>query len=183
MSESTDTPKTQEITIQKLLFTAPAPYAEGHPLTAAEAGALNQTFAENLRNNFAPRVKAAQESAGDAGLSAETIAKLREDFEKYADDYEFAGKRQARIPIDPVTRAAKSIAQELLNSRLAAKGLKKADLGEGVYDTYVAKLIETKPEITEEAKRRVAAVQSVASDSLDDLELPAKPAESAEPTA
>ena len=47
------------ITIQGVEFTVASPYAEGHTITEAEAKALNQVRAENIRNNCAGLVKAA----------------------------------------------------------------------------------------------------------------------------
>ena len=47
------TASTDEITIAGQVFSVPVRYAAGHVLTEGEASALNQTYHENLRNNFA----------------------------------------------------------------------------------------------------------------------------------
>ena len=52
------------ITIAGHAFQAPIKYAEGDTLEANEAGALNQTYHENLRNNFAKRVQEALDANG-----------------------------------------------------------------------------------------------------------------------
>lgn len=160
---------TQEVTIQGIVFAAPAPYEAGHEITDNEAKTLNQVMAENLRNNFASKVKEAKEKAGDAGISEDTIAALRAAFDEYAAKYEFSGKRQARAVLDPVTREAQKIAKQTITNALAAKGQKTKDLADGVLDDLVSKLIEKKPEIMEEAKRRIAAAQSIASEALEGL--------------
>ena len=59
---------TKEITIAGQTFAVLQPYAEGHTITEAEAKALNQVRAENVRNNMAGKVKAAAE-----GTAAEVL--------------------------------------------------------------------------------------------------------------
>ena len=45
------------ITIAGKPFTVEPKFEAGHVLTANEASTLNQTWFENLRNNFAPKAK------------------------------------------------------------------------------------------------------------------------------
>lgn len=52
------------IVVQGSSLPVEARYVEGHPLTAIEAGVLNQTLFENMRNNFAPKIKAARAALG-----------------------------------------------------------------------------------------------------------------------
>jgi hypothetical protein len=65
----------EQITISGHSFNVPVRYEEGHELTAGEASALNQTYHENLRNNFAKKVKDAGDGADVAALQAELAAK------------------------------------------------------------------------------------------------------------
>lgn len=164
----------QSITVQGLTVNAPAPYTEGHTINENEAKALNQVFAENLRNNFAAQIKKAKKEKGidespkvpvpDA-LASELVAK----FTDYAQSYAFAAKRQA-VHVDPVTREARKIAKSLLDAHLAKNGVDKKNLAEGRYDELVAEVIAKYPDkTTGEAKRRIAAAQEVALDSLDSL--------------
>lgn len=143
---------TQELTIQGYTFTAPAPYDEGHVLTANEAKALNQTYGENLRNNFAKNVTKAKE-AGEVNIEA-----LRAEFAKYADEYEFAAKRQARGPVDPVAREAQKIARNAISERLREMGKKASDLAEGKMDEMVAQLA-ARADFMESARKIVEARQ------------------------
>ena len=53
---------TQTITIQGGQFQIPMPFSEGHTLNGPEASAMNQLFAENIRNNFAGKMKKAEEA-------------------------------------------------------------------------------------------------------------------------
>src|SRR5262245_45849295 len=71
-----------QITIQGQTFKVPIRYSAGHQLTDGEAGALNQTFHENLRNNFASKVR----DGIEAGVPVET---LQQQLDDYATDYQF----------------------------------------------------------------------------------------------
>ncbi len=59
---------TKNIIIQGQTFTASLPYAAGQALTESEARALNQVRLENIRNNFASKVKASLEKRGPGTL-------------------------------------------------------------------------------------------------------------------
>jgi hypothetical protein len=50
----------EDVTIAGEVFKIDTPYTEGHTCTAGEASALNQVRHENLRNNFAKKVKDAK---------------------------------------------------------------------------------------------------------------------------
>jgi hypothetical protein len=166
----------RQFTIQGLQFSTAAKYAEGHALTAAEAAALNQTRIENLRNNFASEIKAKIEEAGvETGdqLSQEIQDELQASFETFAAEYEFSERKAGspRQAMDPVAREANRIATQMLLEHLKAKNIKRADLDEGVFDGWVKQVLDKKPEITAEAKRRVEEASKVAKDSLAELDL------------
>jgi hypothetical protein len=168
-SSSTEAVATQTLAIDGITFTAPAPYAEGHTLSVAEANVLNQVFAENLRNNFRKRVADSKEKAkkeGHESLPQDVLDSLIADFTKYANDYEFAGKRQSRGPVDPVEREAMKLAREKLNEAFKLKNIDKKTLAEGQFDKMVAELLEKKPEFRELAKQRLASLQALAADIL-----------------
>ena len=158
----------QSIRIQGVDFDAPAPYAAGQEINEPEAATLNQTLAENLRNNFAAKVKAAKETNGD-NLSDEVIAGLRADFATYADSYEFHGRRATRAPVDPVKREATKIAKSIVLAALRQKKIETKSLPEGKLEELVEGVIGRQPQIMEEAKRRVEASKNVATDALDGL--------------
>lgn len=114
------TPRTQ-ITIAGKTFNAPQPYAAGHELTANEASALNQTYAENLRNNFASKVKEADE----AGSFDQDVFQSK--FDEYADEYEFGVRTGGGRTGDPVQAEAMSICRELVRKAIVKQGKKLAD--------------------------------------------------------
>jgi hypothetical protein len=160
-----DAPAHQEITIQGITFVIPAPYHTGYVVTAAEAAALNQTYAENLRNNFAKSVKAAAEAGADVDVES-----LQAQLTEYASTYEFQGRRRSvATPIDPVARESYKIAKAAVVEALQKRSIKVKDLPEGKLDALIAGLIEKNPEITEEARRRVAVTTEATSDLFDSI--------------
>lgn len=118
------------ITIQGLNFDVSAPYSEGHSLTEAEARALNQTRAENIRNNMAKTIKEAKEKHGET-LPAEVAEELRAAVAKYDTEYEFTlnvGGGGARVT-DPVEAEAIKIARAAIRAQAKKEGKRilKAD--------------------------------------------------------
>jgi len=167
---------TDEITIAGQVFTVPVRYAEGHVLTAGEASALNQTYHENLRNNFASNVKAArvvpaETEGGEAGsreLSESDVAALQAKLDEYAAEYQF-GVRAAgssRAPVDPVEREAISLAKDAVRAALKKQD-KKADAEQVA--TLAALLVEKNPQFRIVAAQRIEASKAVAGASLDDI--------------
>lgn len=147
MDFNKETP-TGSFIIQSKTFNIPRPFAEGHACTASEAGVLNQTLAENIRNNFAANVKKAVE---DESFDQ---AKMQGELDEYLESYDF-GVRKGRGPADPVEREALNIAKDIVKNALREKGHKLADVATEDINRLAEKLVAEQPEITKEAKRRV----------------------------
>jgi hypothetical protein len=184
-----ETVRTQSVTIQGHDFVIPAPYVAGHTLNGNEAGALNQLYAENVRNNCAGRIKAAQKAAEEAGrefsLDTETVGEgeaqvtLRANLQEYADNYEFGARAtRAKEPVDPVAKEAWRLAQDVLAKQLAEKGLKRKDLDEGVWDEYVTKIAANEA-VQKMAQKRVKEREALGGIDIGDL--PTKASDEAEP--
>lgn len=149
------------IVIQGKSFTVTQPYDEGHTLTAAEARALNQVRAENLRNNFANTVKAVNDgkegNIGEENLEAE--------FAKYDSEYSFAMPGAGAKPkLDPIEREARKIAKEVLAAQYAKEGRKMTDVPAGRTKEEHQQLIDSNIEkiaghdkVLAQAKKNVAA--------------------------
>lgn len=171
----------EQITIAGHSFNVPLRYEEGHELTAGEASALNQTYHENLRNNFAKRVKDASENGATPDL-----ASLQAELDKYAGDYQFGvrtgGGGASR---DPVMSEAMRIAKKQIGDLIRAKGGKVNDY-EPAAITNAAKALLQRPEgeqIMAVARARVEEQKNLAAGSLEDLigGLAAKPAPAEQP--
>lgn len=177
---STDQPKMGTITIQGLEFNVDYPYTSGDiVLTAGEASALNQTRAENLRNNFAARIKAMIEEYREANklpdeeeIASSVLDKdtLDKEFTEYMGNYEF-GVRQlgggGRIPMDPVEREAWKISELKVKEALRASNVKLTSVSKEKMSELIEAVIAKYPDITEEAKRRVSAVGAIVIEDLN----------------
>jgi hypothetical protein len=168
-------PAGQRIKIQDEMFDVPSPYVAGHQLLENEAGALNQLLAENLRNNFAAKVKAAKEEAAKNGTTID-LPTLQAELDTYAKDYQFGTRRasgagDASLPKDPVLRQAHIMAREQIREK--AKSLNRKVDAETV-NKMVPGFLEKMPGVMEEARRRVEAMQSI---SIAELDFPEETAE------
>lgn len=164
------------ITIAGHEFPVSQPYAEGHTITEAEAKALNQVRAENIRNNMASRVKVAMGKEPSDEVNPSTIADI---VAAYDADYEFtlASVGGGRRPTDPVDLEALKIARGIIadfakSRNITVKAIREAQ-GEDAYNDKLAE-IAGRDEVRKEAARRVKArnaqVEASAADlGLDDL--------------
>jgi hypothetical protein len=155
--------KKKAITIQGLTFEVSQPYAAGHVVTEMEAMALNQTRAENIRNNFAKTVKDAQ--AEDGSVTDDQKKALAKELAEYDKQYEFSvgGGRS----LDPIQKEAKIIATQLVDAKIAKSGTtisKYKEANKEKYDTLIAQVME-KDEIQKKAvsivKEREALADSI----------------------
>jgi hypothetical protein len=172
-TDNADASTTDKVKVSGLLFAMPAPrYSAGHTLTAGEAAALNQTRVENLRNNTTNKIKVALGVAGvekAEQLPTEVIAKLEADFHAYAAEYEFTVGSVRRV-VDPVETEARKIGRDMLRAALRAKGIDLKTMAEGQFDTLLGGLLDKRPDIRDEAARRVALAKSMAGAIVGDLQ-------------
>lgn len=142
-------PEQTTIRIYDNEFSVPAPYAEGHTLTAIEAKVLNRCLAENIANNMRKTVKDAIDAGG---VDADTVAA----FNEYAAAYEFteAAAGKSRSAMSPVEREAKKIATAKVNKHLRDTGRTKKDVKPEAYEAEVAR-VAASDGVLKMAKRRV----------------------------
>jgi hypothetical protein len=163
-------------TIAGVELSVPQPFAEGHTLTAGEASALNQTFAENVRNNLASKAKDKTDKEGKVTAGTPITQEM---VDAYAAGYEFGvraagGGSESRL--SPVEREARRIAREKVEAKLREKGAKVSKENK---DALIAQLAE-RPEIVKMAERRVREADKLSMDELG-FDLPA--ADEAQPQA
>lgn len=157
---------TKEITIQGFPFEVPTPFAEGHVLTETEAQVLNQTLAENLRNNFGAQIKKSKEEAEAEGNRYEPdLAALQSAFQDYIAEYEFGAKRGGGggVQLDPVERKARNLASAAIKRAVQAKGLKIKDVGtEKIKELADAYFQSNSDVLLSQARELIAAEEAVA---------------------
>ena len=124
---------TKSIKIAGVEYILGASYAEGDIINANEASALNQTRAENIRNNFSNVVKKALSvDGGEAPSQGELDA--------YAAAYKF-GVRASGGGRDPVKSEMKIIATKAVMKKLVEVGITKEELGKDVFNAKVAEVL------------------------------------------
>jgi hypothetical protein len=164
MDFNDQTPR-RNVTISGFQFSIPEPIEEGHQVNANEAAALNQVLAENVRNNFAARVKKAQENGEDQDT-------LQAELDQYVAEYEFGVRRGgggATPSKDPVEKEAENLAKAKVKEALKAKGHKISDVSNEKIAELTRNALDKYPEFREQAKQIVEARQSVGSEIMEDI--------------
>lgn len=125
-ANNSDTNATLEITIQQQSFTIPHLYVAGPiELTEGEAHALQQVYAENLRNNFATKMKARADEIADA--QAKNLDVVPEplgqaDLDTYASSYAFGIRASGGIAVNPVEAEEARLAVAAIKAALTQRG-------------------------------------------------------------
>jgi hypothetical protein len=151
--------QTKQIIIQGHAFVVPVPFSEGHVLSGGEASAMNQVFHENLRNNFASRIKKLE---GDGAID---ISSLQNELDEYAVEYEF-GVRQSATAADPVEREAMKLARQAVKAAL--KNANREESKDWIEEA-AGRQIEKNPIYMAKARIIVEARQSTGSEAASAL--------------
>lgn len=138
------------------------PYVEGHILSALEAEKLNHVLADNIRTSIIAKLKRLAES-GEIDVKSAS-----EEFQGYADSYSFV-VRAPKASADPIAKEANKIAKEQVFAAIRRKGGNPSDYSAEQIAEYVAKVLKHKPEISNEAARRVESSRKMAGELLSDL--------------
>lgn len=152
-----------QITIQGQTFKVPIRYSAGHTLTEGEAGALNQTYHENLRNNFANKVRDGVEAG--TGLDV-----LQQQLDDYANDYQFGVRTGGGgFRGDPVMTLAMNIAREMVRQAIKSKGLDQEEWPASRVTQAAKALIDSQGEdgkIVATARKQVEAEREAAKEAM-----------------
>lgn len=176
MQITAETPK-GEITISKETFSVFIPFSEGDVLTAGEANALNQTFSENIRNNFTKTVK--------AHVEADTLDKdaLQTALDDYMADYQFGfrksrdtGERVESIPRNPAVTRAVELAREAVRRKIREIGGNVKDYAAADITARAKKAVESNPKFLETATKQLAEEAEIDL-SVDGLDSAPEPVE------
>lgn len=168
MQINDSTPR-ESYTIAGETFKVPMPFVAGHTITDGEADSLNQTLAENVRNNLAKKVKEAKDGGS---FDAE---EFQLSLDEYVNDYEFGvrtggGGRSA----DPLRSEFYDLARAKVKEKLKAngqlKGRKAAEIT-ALVDQYwnSGSPVPAAQAVYDLAVRRVKERQELADSALGDL--------------
>jgi len=154
------------ITIAGEQFEVTIPFETGHVCTEAEAKALNQTRCENIRNNMAKWVKAANDPDSET-----TVENAIDAIAEYNKNYEFtlASVGNSRT-LDPIEKEARSLARDAIKVKLAADGRKLGDVDKEKLAEAIA-ATAAQPNFVKAAKKRIADRQKLAEEGLEAIGL------------
>jgi hypothetical protein len=162
MLEFADSP-VKDLTVAGLILQARLRYEEGHALVGNEVGVMNQTLLENLRNNFAAKIKKATEDAkveNATDLPAETLAAIQKEFDSYSEGYEF-GARGGR-DVDPVRAKAIELATGRVKAALKEKNMKISEIGQDKIKEMAEAAVDKYPDFMKKAQALVDAARAAA---------------------
>lgn len=130
---------------------------------------IHQTILENLRNNFAKKVKDALN--GGEELSPEKHAELSTEFATYAEKYEFGvrGSGGGRVVRDPLEREMFRLAKDDLTAKYSAKYGQKPDK-DWLESTVPAFVEKYNDQLTKRA-RAVLRAKQAATETGDDFQI------------
>ncbi len=171
MLEFADAPS-HNITVQGLVLPARQIFEEGHTLSAVEAGVMNQTRDENLRNNYAAKIKASMKEAKVdrvENLTDEMKKDLVAKFPTFEEAYEFGSRGGAR-EVDPVRKQAMLFAKESVKKALQNKGHKLSEVGPDKIQEMAEAAVDKYPKFMEKAEKVVAARDEAKKDLDIDIE-------------
>lgn len=152
-----------QITIQGHPFKVPLRYAAGHVLLENEAGALNQTFHENIRNNMAKKVAEGVE----ANVPMETIQQQVDD---YAAEYQFGVRTGGGgFRGDPVMTLAMNYARGVVRQAIKSRNLSEDEWPASRISQAAKALLDTQGEdgkIIQTARAQVEAERQSAKEAM-----------------
>lgn len=172
MPEINDSTPRRKIQIGGVVLQAPTPYSAGHVLNDNEAAAINQTYLENVGNNFRSAVTKAKKLAilGNAEATPEQIktvtdaqlktfdsnleddtfagsfvidADLQTKLDALVSEYQMGVRRSSSVEVlSPVEREARGMAKTILKGALQKKNIKLNTVSADWYDREIAKLLD-----------------------------------------
>lgn len=146
MVDFTNETARKPITIKKVEYSIPAPFAEGHVCTQNEANALNQLLAENCRNNFSTRIKP------DADIPTQ------EEFDAYVAGYQFGVRSVATS--DPVEKVMRQMVEAKFDAMLKARGSSKSALSKEEYKNAIDAAVEKNRDVLYAKAKEIVMMQS-----------------------
>lgn len=164
MPDLTPAPPTILLRIKRYDFSLTRRYHTGQRINDSEAYALNQMFAENIRNNTIHWISKAEAQAPKGLLSTEQLAELQTKISEYASKYQFQVRHRTRS-MSPIDVALEELALAQATAEGRQHGLGPSD--PAVKLRYRQLLAD--PSLQLKARELVNERERVAQDTLSDL--------------
>jgi hypothetical protein len=156
-----ETPRVQ-FTVQELVLDVPVPFSLGDKLeTEGEVSAMNQTYAENIRNNCAKPIKTIREAEKDSAKATAAAQKL---VSEYVEKYEFGVRTGGGLKADPIRSTALGLAKTLVRKIWKKEGKKTTDYTAAELSAAANKVVDANPQLMEYAKKEVTAKRNAVKD-------------------
>jgi len=155
------------VTVSGIIFEINLPYAVGHKISASEANALNYLYVNNILSQFKPLVTKAQRAAGKMDLSEDVREDLIKKLQYMCENHKFVSR--VATAMDPVQRMAFDMAKPLVINALKQQDIDLKTIDEEKMEKIILSLLEKRPDIIEEAKRRISALAAVAEKGISTL--------------
>lgn len=147
------------ITIAGVTFQAPLRFGAGHSLSDSEAAALNSL----LHREVGAKIKGQIEKVQKAGEEIDVQA-LQSVLLDLAASHDFTVKSVNSF--DPIQREAFKILRPLLMNGLKKKGIDVKSISPEKIEELLHTLLLKKPDVYQEAKRRVRAIKDFAATTI-----------------
>jgi hypothetical protein len=166
----------KDVVIAGQSFQIPEPFTTEHLSGASTLGdptilasVMNQTFAENIRNNFASKVKAAKAAAEKAGTEID-VAALQTELDTYVAEYEFGVRRSgggAKTFANPVEQEMYNQAREKVKEALRKKGITLKNVEKEQLEGLISGVMEKHADVLRaNAEKIIAMREEIAANEL-----------------
>jgi hypothetical protein len=158
-----------KIKVESYTFRGLLRYAEGHQLTEHEALALNKFLHDSAKSGFRASVTKAIELAkkeGREALTEQEVSDLQSELLETLSTYDFKTLRKPRESVPPVIKEARKLIKPLVLNFLKTKGVDPDSLGDERMEKLLDQALEKRPDVMNEAKRRVEAIKSLGDEIL-----------------
>lgn len=152
------------LTICGVVFDLDLPYSAGHKITSSEANALNNLLIADVSKKMKSLITKAQNAFPGGELSDEVKNDLILKMQHFMSTHTFS--TQLPLALDPVQKIAYEIAKPLIINALKGQGIDPKTVDSEKMEQFLQILISKRPDILEEAKRRVEVLSSIAQTAL-----------------
>jgi len=149
-----------ELTIKGVSLKFSLPFYDGYRLRQNDADVLNQTYRENLSNNFRKVVEEAIEK-GNADPQA-----LQKELDEYVISYDFGVRVGGFKSADPIETQAITLAKMLAKKALRQQGVKTKDIDNERLASVAREILEKNPSLRARAETIVKAKNAAAKDFM-----------------
>lgn len=157
--------QSKPLTVSSITFSAPLKYHDGCTINHNEAAALNALLHRDLAAKLKPEIEKARKASPTGEPDAEALTELQTKLTAFATNHDFSPK--SANSFDPVQKEALKLVKPLVEKALIAKGFDPKGLNKVEFESYCVQALGKRPDIVEEARKRVNALRELMGDSTE----------------